>query len=335
VNADDQKEPRQRPGLDLDLRSLRYFVAAAEELHFTRAAARLFVAQQALSRDIQRLERQLGVSLFLRTTRRVTLTAEGERLLVRARELLAIHDLALDEVHDPVRPIMVDLLSAGRLTGVRILDVARMDEPSREFRARYSGGFGAALASLLSGDLDVALGRVDGIGRDLAHELESHVIRLEPLALMLPEDHSLAAHDPVPIPALAGLEVDAGLGNPAAPEWMDLMRQLLDMAGARATAPHPVSEGPDEQAHHLTSQGIPIVTGLDHQPISGGVIRMLSDPIALYPWSIVYRRDAHLPGIRAVRAATQRLEREEAWLSVPDDAWLPEPERSRRSLERR
>ncbi|MGH2604457.1 MAG: LysR family transcriptional regulator, partial [Dehalococcoidia bacterium] len=80
------------------MRSLRYFIVVADELHFTRAAARLYVAQQALSREIQTLERRLGTPLFARTTRRVSLTPEGERLLGRARELVALHDLALHEI---------------------------------------------------------------------------------------------------------------------------------------------------------------------------------------------------------------------------------------------
>ncbi|WP_240503367.1 helix-turn-helix domain-containing protein, partial [Streptomyces prasinopilosus] len=53
----------------LDPRLLRAFVTVAEELHFTRAALRLYVAQQALSRDVRRLERELGSELFVRTTR--------------------------------------------------------------------------------------------------------------------------------------------------------------------------------------------------------------------------------------------------------------------------
>jgi DNA-binding transcriptional LysR family regulator len=147
------------PG-ELDLRLLRSFVAVAEELHFTRAAARLYVAQQALSRDIRRLERQLGVRLFTRTTRRVALTADGERLLARARELLALHDQTIQELHgaDGGRPLLVDLLAEGH-TPARVLRAARERAPGAELVARFGGGLGAALEPLLAGRLDVAFGR--------------------------------------------------------------------------------------------------------------------------------------------------------------------------------
>src|SRR3954447_17284007 len=89
---------RRTVAVELDLRLLRHFVAVAEELHFTRAAARLYLTEQSLSRDIRRLEEQLGVPLFPRTTRRVELTADGQRLLARARELLALHDRTVEEM---------------------------------------------------------------------------------------------------------------------------------------------------------------------------------------------------------------------------------------------
>src|SRR5215217_2339896 len=116
---------------ELDLRLLRSFVAVAEELHFTRAAARLYLAQQALSRDIARLERQLGVRLFTRTTRRVALTPDGQRLLVRARELLALHDQTLQELGGHDRPLLVDLLAEGH-TPTRVLHGARQRVPHVE-----------------------------------------------------------------------------------------------------------------------------------------------------------------------------------------------------------
>ncbi len=73
-----------------ELRHLRHFVAVAEELNFTRAAGRLFLAQQALSSSIKQLENELGQPLFVRDTRRVALTPAGETLLPRARRLLAM-----------------------------------------------------------------------------------------------------------------------------------------------------------------------------------------------------------------------------------------------------
>src|SRR4051794_33996165 len=81
----------------VELRQLRYFVAVAEELHFGRAAERLHMSQSPLSRAIRELERELGVVLFVRATRRVELTRAGITLLERGRRALADVDLAIDE----------------------------------------------------------------------------------------------------------------------------------------------------------------------------------------------------------------------------------------------
>src|SRR3954447_24015336 len=75
----------------VELRQLRYFVAVAEELHFGRAAERLHMSQSPLSRAIRELESQLGVVLFVRTTRRVELTSAGAALLERGRRALRPH----------------------------------------------------------------------------------------------------------------------------------------------------------------------------------------------------------------------------------------------------
>src|SRR5579859_1501616 len=82
----------------MDLRQLRYFIAVAEELHFSRAAARLHLAQSALSAQIRQLEAEVGGPLLVRSTRRVALTPAGEALLADGRAILAAVDGALGRV---------------------------------------------------------------------------------------------------------------------------------------------------------------------------------------------------------------------------------------------
>ena len=311
---------------ELDPRVLRYFVAVAEELHFPRAAARLYVAQQALSREIARLERQLGVRLLTRSTRRVALTPEGERLLVRARELLALHDRTLQELRDldDSRPLTVDLLAEGHSTA-RLLRGARGRLPGVELVARYQGGFGAALGLLLAGRLDVAFGRSDGLGRPFPGErLARRLVRLEPMALLLPEKHPLAALDAVPLAALRGTQVDASVGNDDAPEWVDLAVGLLTAFGAEPSPPHLHAVGLEETVQHLHSHGLPILTLVERPVAPGVVVRPLTGPVPLYPWTMVHRRELRHAGLDALAAAADELARKEGWLELPPGAWVPE-----------
>jgi DNA-binding transcriptional LysR family regulator len=321
---------RRVPDIDLDIRTLRYFVAVAEELSFTRAAARLFVAQQAVSRDIRQLERRLGTPLFVRTTRRVTLTPEGQRLLIRARELVALHDAILDDAAGPGRPVIVDLLSEGRLTGPRVLETLRAAGPDVEFLGRYGDAAAAAVDQLRAAELDIAVGRVEWVGQRSVADIGRRLVRLEPLAVLLPGGHPLAQLDEVPIARLAGLEVDVNPGRPDATEWTDLTSQLLAFAGAVPTPPHVSAVGLENQADHLIRQGVPILTGGDHVAVPGGVVRPLVDPVPIYPWSIAWRRGLRNDVVAAIGAAADLLAASTDWLELPVNAWLPEPEASLR-----
>jgi DNA-binding transcriptional LysR family regulator len=183
---------------DTDPRLLRSFVAAAEELHFTRAAARLFVTQQSLSRDIRRLEEEWSLPLFVRTTRQVTLTADGRRLLAHARRVLAAHEeLAAAVGAAGHRPLIVDI-AAPVTTGRRVLDAAREAEPDLEFVARFHSGLSGAAAEMATGGVDVSFGRIAGLSPALRAGLRHTLIRYERVAVLLPAGPPLAGR---PLPA--------------------------------------------------------------------------------------------------------------------------------------
>ncbi|WP_433174880.1 LysR family transcriptional regulator [Actinoallomurus sp. CA-150999] len=80
----------------MNIRLLRYAITLSEELHFGRAAQRHYISAQAFGRHIQELERELGVRLFERTSRRVTVTPAGRRVVAEARAILAKVDALAD-----------------------------------------------------------------------------------------------------------------------------------------------------------------------------------------------------------------------------------------------
>src|SRR5829696_2005099 len=195
----------------MELRQLRYLVALAEEQHFTRAAARCRVAQPALSQQIRKLERDLGVQLVDRTTRSVRLTEAGALLTAHARRVLA-------EVQD-ARAELEQLtgLVAGRVTIgltqtpgpidlVRLLAEFHARHPQVELVVRED--LSKTLADALREDaLDVAfLSIVEEADR---RGLELEELAEEPLVLVVPEGHRLAARRRASVRDLDGEELVA------------------------------------------------------------------------------------------------------------------------------
>ncbi|MCX3064288.1 LysR family transcriptional regulator [Streptomyces beihaiensis] len=314
------------PSRDLEPRLLRAFLAVADELHFTRAAARLYVAQQALSRDIRRLEREVGATLFVRTTRQVALTADGTRLLPYARRVIEAHDelvAAFAGAAPEARPLLVDVNSPG-LVHERVLVAARELAPEHELMARYESGLTGAAAELLAGRLDASFGRFAGLDAAVRERLAQQPVRYEPMAIVLPQDHPLAALDAVPLDRLAGESVYAGAGNPRTPEWTDLARRLFAGRGIEVAPPAPLAVGEEEFRRIMAKYRNPVLTGVDFPAMPGSVQRPLVDPVPLSPISLVWRKGRRHPGIDALRAAAAALAAEHGWLERPAGAWLPE-----------
>ncbi|HLL33026.1 LysR family transcriptional regulator [Streptomyces sp.] len=306
----------------IEPRLLRAFVTVAEELHFTRAAARLYVAQQALSRDVRRLERELGAELFVRTTRQVTLTGDGERLLPHARRVLQAQDELL-AAFGQARPLLVDLNSPGLGTPRRVLHRARELAPELELMARYESGLTGAATELVAGRLDASFGRYAGLAPALRSQLAHQPVRWEPMAIVLPEGHRLASRETVPLAELAGETVYAGAGNPRTPEWTDLAHRLFEGRGIEVASPAPLAVGAEEFQRIMAKSGSPVLAVVSFPAMPGCVLRPLVDPVPLSPVSLVWRKGLVHPGLDALRRAAGETATEEGWLRWPAEGWIP------------
>ncbi|MFC7218852.1 LysR family transcriptional regulator [Streptomyces polyrhachis] len=302
---------------DLEPRLLRYFTALAEELHFSRAAQRLYISQQVLSREIRRLEERVGVPLVERSTRHVALTPAGETLLRRARELLALHDQTLRELGGERPGLIVDVVAPG-LTPSLVLDAARRGAPHLEFFARFQNGPEPALHALQAGRLDATFGRPGTAA------VAQQPVRNEPLAVLLPERHPLAAYEAVPLAALKDERPCVRAGGHATPGWEAAVLQLPAPFGADAARAHPHVAGGDELARHIRDRDAPVLVLATQPPVPGAVLRPLVEPVALFPWRLMWRPGvADHPGLRVLREAVDALGVEGRWLEAPAGAWLP------------
>lgn len=310
---------------DLHPRLLRGFVVVAESLHFGRAAERLHIAQQALSRDVRALELALGDALFTRTTRSVELTPAGVRLLPKARRLLALHDEIVAAAEH--RPLLLDLnsdVTGDDLTADRMLARARTTWPDGELLARFHGGLSAAAGELLAHRLDVSLGRFAGLPARVRAQLAQVPVRLERMAVMMAAGHPLAGREVLPLADLAGYPVDICAGNPATTEWADLGARLLGQHGLEAAPPYVPPVGVDETARYLARHGDPMLTTTGGPRIPGSVLLPLVDPVPLSLLSVVHRPELRHPGLAALLAAAAELGGREGWLVRPPGSWLPD-----------
>jgi LysR family transcriptional regulator, transcription activator of glutamate synthase operon len=178
----------------MELNQLRYLVLLGEELHFTRAAERGNVAQPALSRQIRKLEDELGLPLVDRTTRRVSLTPAGLDMVERARRILAELDearaLAKDAKELVTGRVAIGLTTTpGPVDLPRVLGAFHRRYPHIELALRED--LSVHLADLLRADrLDLAV--VSAIDLQARRQLSLHRLAVEKLVAVLAPDHALA-----------------------------------------------------------------------------------------------------------------------------------------------
>src|SRR5919112_3939445 len=178
----------------MELRQLRYLVVLANECHFTRAAARLHIAQPALSQQVRRLEDEVGVALVDRTTRHVALTPAGELLVGRARRALAEVDAARAELSELAgvrtgRVVIGAMRSTGRFDLSALFAAYYARHPGIELVVREEPSE-VMLQRLHADALDVAFLSVNRL--DAGPDIQLHPLLDEPLVALLAPDHPLA-----------------------------------------------------------------------------------------------------------------------------------------------
>lgn len=240
----------------LDLRALNCFVAIAEEGSFSRAAQRLRLTQPTVSSHVQDLEREIGVALFMRSTRRVAITREGAELLPEARRLLRDAE-RLERAVNRLRRQGSGRLRLGAAL-YTIFVAERLDLVDRfvaghpDLKVDIVNRWQAELMrDLVAGTLDLVLSVGCPIPqaefeRQAARRLNGElvypdhlpriVLRREPMRLLVPVQSPLAAYDTVPLAALRGMPV-ATLAEPHGLSVVGPINELLDAAGAEPILP--------------------------------------------------------------------------------------------------
>ena len=296
----------------MELRHLRYFVAVAQELHYGRAAERLYIAQPPLSQQIIQLEKEVGVPLLVRNSRRVQLTPAGQAFLEDATDILARVEQAA------LRARRASRGEAGWL-GVGFVASATHELLPAILRA-FRGQFP---------DVELALHELSTAGQTLAlHEQKIHVafarppiedqafvveiLAQETLVVALPQDHPLVVQSEVPLTMLAGESFITYPRQPK-PSFTDYVIQVCEEAGF---VPRITQEALQMQtALSLVAAGL----GVSLLPASvqavqrrGVVYRPAPTATAAPPLTVAYRRQDSSPVLarfldvmRAVIAAAE------------------------------
>jgi len=190
----------------MELRHIRYFAAVAEELHVTRAAERLHIAQPALTAQIRELERELETRLIQRSGRGIKLTAAGEVFYVDSMDILNRVSLAsrrvLDAADGRIGRVIVGLTESSAFfdDATRALNQYKTAWPNVDIQLVQSHSANLIM-DLVAGRIDAAFARP---GKLRNNSIRVHRVFAEPLYVVLPQRHSLAKSDSISLKDLAG-----------------------------------------------------------------------------------------------------------------------------------
>lgn len=317
--------------VELDLRLVRYFVAVADELHFGRAAARLYVSQPALSKQIRKLEEQLGEPLLARDSRHVSLTARGQRFYEDAQRLLSI----ADTMRQPSRANAVRIAHIHELSTSRALaDAFAREHPDVPLLEHAMDSI-TQLNALMEHRLDVAILRVTP-RMSVAHPggWRHRLLRLEPLVLVGPREDPqtpTASFHEAPLdvfadPPQSGTYNAYGQYLTALEHDLGLTMNWLGTPGAFSNCLAHINRAPERHRHleFLSYAQMYVEAGMPmHWP---------EEVQPYYPWSLAWRDNDDSVTTANLLQVADAVSRRNRWLDLeradppPAPPWLPPDE---------
>ncbi|MEU8922474.1 LysR family transcriptional regulator [Kitasatospora sp. NPDC048545] len=288
----------------MDLEAVRTFAAIAEAGQFQKAAVDLAVTQQAVSKRVAALERDLGVRLFTRTPRGAELTIDGQAFLPHARELLRVAERAVASVRAGHRALRVDVInSRGAVSGL-MRDFHRA-HPDVDLDVLMLFEIETAVAAIRSGTVDASFRAVAAPGRPLPEDIASVRVLDEPLQLLTGPAHALAGARSVTVADLVGHRIWMP-GIVPGTEWGAYYDDLVAAYGLTIEATGP-NFGSDALLDTIADTPA-LATFMSEQtrlvwPAGHGLRRIpVTDPTPVYPHSLLWHRDNPHPALATLRA---------------------------------
>ena len=305
----------------MDLQAVRTFVAAADSGQFQHAAADLSVTQQAVSKRIAALEKELCVRLFIRTARGARLTIDGQAFLPHARELLRVEQRAADSVRPGRRALRVDVISRRIAPGSLLRDFhGAHPDVELDVVTIAHAGVETVIEAVQSGEIDAAFRAVPE--RRLPDGIQIRAAVDEPHQLLTGPGHELAGARSVTPAELAGTRIWIP-GILPGTEWAAYYEELAAAFGLSIE-----TVGPNFGTDHLIDV---LMESRVLASLIGEGTRMLwpthydlrripvRDPAPMYPHSLIWHADNPHPGLAMLRKYVRAL----APGRRGSDAWAP------------
>lgn len=287
----------------MDLDAVRTFVAAADAGQFQDAAAVLSITQQAVSKRIAALEKDLDVRLFTRTARGARLTVDGQAFLPHARELLRAAERADASVRPGRRALRVDVTSRRIAPAVLLQDFHRTHPDIELDVVTLTGAIEAAVSAVEAGTVDATFHAVPPRQHLPGAIRAAHVID-EPHELLAGPRHALAAAETVAPAQLAGQRIWMP-GMVPGTEWADYYDELAAAFGLRIDVIGPVFGYEALLAEIADSSDLATLVGERSRylwPDSYALRRIpVRDPAPVYPMSLIWRADNPHPALIKLR----------------------------------